>query len=233
MPRSETISVAGKPMRVAVGIPDGGARGPGVVVMVHGPGLDRFIETQVDLLAKAGFVAVSPDVFHRQPDDGAETMTRVGRLRDAELLDDVDAAVAHLATLTGGPFGVLGFCMGGRNTYLAAGARPQFWQAAGVFYGGNIMKPLGDDNAPSPFDRTAQIACPMIGLFGADDTNPSPADVAAIDAELRRFGKPHEFHVYPGAAHAFLNFTNPERHRPVQAADAWWRLLAFLRRHLR
>jgi carboxymethylenebutenolidase len=230
VPQNETISVAGEQMRVAVGLP-AGERGPGVVVMIHGPGLDLFVETQVDELAKAGFVAVSPDVFHRQPDDGADTMTRVGRLRDSELLDDIDAAVAHLATLTGGPFGVLGFCMGGRNTYLAAGARPQFWKAAGVFYGGNITKPWGE--GPSPLQRTAQIACPMIGLFGVDDTNPALADVAAIDAELTRLGKPHEFHVYPGAGHAFLNFTNPERHRPAQAADAWYRLLAFLRLHLR
>src|SRR5512138_3337553 len=194
MPQTETISVGTGRMRIAVGRPDGDGR-PGVVVMIHGLGLDQFIETQVDALARAGFVAV-----------------------------------AHLATLTGGPLGVLGFCTGGRNAYLAAGARPQFWKAAGVFYGGNIMKAWGD--GPSPFDRTSQIACPMIGLFGADDPNPTPADVAAIDAELRRFGKPHEFHVYPGAGHAFLNFMNG-RHRPVQAADAWFRLLAFFRQHLR
>src|SRR5512138_2079583 len=136
MPQTETISVGTGRMRIAVGRPDGDG-GPGVVVMIHGLGLDQFIETQVDALAQAGFVAVAPDIFHRQPDDGSPALTRVGRLRDAEILEDVDAAVAHLATLTSGPLGVLGFCTGGRNCYLAAGARPQFWKAAGVFYGGN------------------------------------------------------------------------------------------------
>lgn len=205
-----------------------GAGSVGVVAMIHGPGLDRFMQAQVDALAKHGFLAASPDLFHRQPDDGADTMARVARLRDDEIIEDVDATVAHLRARGAAKLAILGFCMGGRNTYLLAGARPAVWAAAGVFYGGNIMKPWGGD--VSPFDRTAQIACPLIGFFGRDDTNPSPADVARIEAELAAHGKSFEFHMYDGAGHAFLNFTNPDRHRPQQAADAWAKLLAFLDR---
>ena len=73
----------------------------------------------------------------------------------------------------------------------------------------------------------------MIGFFGLDDTNPSPADVDTIDAELSRHGKTHEFHRYGGAGHAFLNFTNPERFPPGPAKDAWAKMLAFLDRHLK
>jgi len=62
-----------------------------------------------------------------------------------------------------GSLAVLGFCMGGRLTYLAAGVRPTTWRAAGVFYGGNIMKPWGE--GPAPSDRTRDIASPMIGFF--------------------------------------------------------------------
>ena len=80
----------------------------------------------------------------------------------------------------------------------------------------------------SSAERTAAIECPLVGFFGQDDTNPSPGDVDRIDAELTAKGKPHEFHRYEGAGHAFLNFTNAERHRPAQAADAWGKLLAFL-----
>jgi carboxymethylenebutenolidase len=230
----DTVQVDGRPMRVGVGVPEGGGSRPGVVVMVHGLGLDEFMDAQVDDLARHGYVAASPDVFHRQPDDGTDTMTRVRRLRDDEIIEDVDATVAHMRTMKDvgvGPLAVLGFCMGGRNTYLLAGARPELWAAAGVFYGGNIMRAWGE--GPSPFGRTAQIACPLVGLFGADDENPSPEDVDTIDAELTRLGKPHEFHMYDGAGHAFLNFTNPDRHRPQQAADAWATMLAFLDRHLR
>jgi carboxymethylenebutenolidase len=68
----------------------------------------------------------------------------------------------------------------------------------------------------------------MIGFFGLDDTNPSPDDVKKIDAELTAHGKPHQFHSYAGAGHAFLNFMNAERHRPQQGADAWGKMIEFL-----
>lgn len=219
-------------MRIHVEAPRAAASGvPAVIVMIHGPGLDRFIEAQVAALAEHGYLAAACDLYHRQPDDGADTMAKIARLADDEIIEDVDATVAHVRTRTTGPLAIIGFCMGGRNAYLLAGARPATWKAAGIFYGGNIMK-AWPDGGPSPFDRTGQIACPLIGLFGDDDTNPSPADVAKLDAELTRHGVPHRFHSYTGAGHAFLNFTNPERHRPAQAADAWAKLLAFLDAHL-
>jgi carboxymethylenebutenolidase len=235
MARWETIRVDGQPMRVYVAAPDGGEAAPGVVVIMHGPGLERFMEDRVEELARQGYAAACPDLYHRQPqDDGADMMTRVGRLRDAEIIADADAAIAHLRRLPSarvGDLAVLGFCMGGRITYLLAGARPTTWKAAGVFYGGNIMKPWGD--GPAPFDLTKSIACPVIGFFGLDDTNPSPADVDKIDAELTRHGKAHEFHRYAGAGHAFLNFANAERYRPDQAKDAWSKMLGFLSRHVK
>lgn len=184
-------------------------------------------------LARHGYAAAAPDLYHRQPQDGGDMMSRIGRLRDREIVADVDATTAHLRRIPDtrvGNLAVLGFCMGGRITYMLAGARPATWQAAGVFYGGNIMKPWGD--TPTPFDLTREIACPVIGFFGVDDTNPSPDDVKKIDAELTKHGKPHEFHHYEGAGHAFLNFTNAERHREKQAADAWQTMLGFLERHL-
>lgn len=232
MARMDIVMVEGQPMRMYVDLPGGGAPRPGVIVMVHGPGLDRFIETQVEELARAGYAAAAFDVYHRQPtDDGADSMTRMSRLLDREILVDLDAAVAHFEALPEvrrDALAVIGFCMGGRTAYLIAGARPARWRAAGVFYGGNIRKAWGD--GPTPFDLTAQIACPVIGIFGRDDTNPSPDDVAAIDAEMTRCGVRHEFHLYDDAGHAFLNFTNAQRHRPEAAAQAWQRLLAFLDR---
>jgi carboxymethylenebutenolidase len=234
MPRWDNVQVEGQPMRAYVDVPSGGGAMPGVVVMLHGPGLDRFMEDRVEDLARHGYAAVAPDLYHRQVADGADTMTRIARLRDTEILTDIDATVAHLRGLPDaqvGSLAVLGFCMGGRLTYLAAGARPTTWRAAGVFYGGNIMKPWGE--GPAPFDRTRDIACPVIGFFGRDDTNPSPADVDRIDAELTRHGKRHEFHRYDGAGHAFLNFANAERYRPDQAKDAWAKMLDFLDRHVK
>ena len=102
---------------------------------------------------------------------------------------------------------------------------------AAAFYGGRMK--LAFNGTTTPFDRLAQIACPLIGFYGNDDTDPSPADVDAISAELTKHGKPHEFHRYDGAGHAFENFTNPDRYRPRAAAAAWGELLAFFGQHLR
>jgi carboxymethylenebutenolidase len=234
MARWDTIQVEGHPMRVYLDVPAAGGAVPGVVVIMHGPGLDRFVADRVEDLARHGYAAIAPDLYHRQPADGLDMMARIGRLRDDEILADVDAATAHLARVPEarvGHFAVLGFCMGGRITYLLAGARPTAWQAAGVFYGGNIMKAWGD--GPTPFALTRHIACPVIGFFGLEDANPSPDDVKNIDAELTAHGKPHEFHSYAGAGHAFLNFMNAERHRPRQGADAWDKMLGFLDKHLK
>lgn len=220
----ETVDVNGQAMRMFV---DGERDRPGVVVMVHGPGLDGFIEAQVTSLAEAGFFVAAPDVFHRQTDLNVDTKTRVGRLRDPEIIEDGRAAAAHLRDRTLEPIAVIGFCMGGRNAYLLAGGCPELWSAAVVFYGGDIMVGWGEE--ATPLDRTLAITCPILGIFGNDDTNPSQADVDRIDAELTRLGKRHTFHSYPGAGHAFLNFTDPELHRPEQAADAWQKTLAFLR----
>jgi carboxymethylenebutenolidase len=233
MARWDTIQVDGQPMRVYLDTPPGGGAVPGVVVIMHGPGLDRFVEDRVEDLARNGYAAIAPDLYHRQPPDG-DMMTRVGRLRDREILADADAATAHLkglAEVRVGDLAVLGFCMGGRITYLLAGARPANWKVAGVFYGGNIMKPWGE--GPAPLELTGQIACRTIGFFGLEDANPSPDDVKKIDAEMTRHGKPHEFHSYEGAGHAFLNFMNAERHRPKQGADAWAKMLAFLEQNLK
>lgn len=233
MARWDTVQVDNQPMRIYLDVPAGRQAAPGVVVIQHGPGVDRFIEDRVEDLARHGYVAAAPEFYHRQPQDGADMMTKIGRLGDTEILADADATIAHLRGLREvrvTSLAVLGFCMGGRVTYLLAGARPDAWKAAGVFYGGNIMKPWGE--GPSPFELTAHIACPVIGFFGAEDQNPSPADVQKIDAELTRAGKAHEFHTYDGAGHAFLNFGNPNTYRPGPAKDAWEKMVPFLDRHL-
>ena len=232
MGRWETIESGGHSMRVYLAVPSGKRTASAVVVAQHGPGVDRFIEDRVDRLAEHGYVAAAPDLYHRQPQDGAEVMTRIGRLRDPEIVIDVDATVEHvrrLPDLQVADIGVTGFCMGGRVAYLMAASNPDL-KAAGVFYGGNIMKPWGD--GPSPFEQTPRISCPIIGFFGDEDANPSPADVKTIDAELDRLGKPHEFHSYANAGHAFLNFTNPAVYREAPARDAWQKLLAFFDQRL-
>jgi carboxymethylenebutenolidase len=219
-------------MRCYVSLPSGGGRAPGIVVIQHAGGVDEFVRGMCDRFAGEGFGVVSPDLYHRDdPNTSDDPMTRMSRLRDATVITDVKAAVAHaksIAEIDGDRLGITGFCMGGRVAYLMAGASDAF-KAGVVFWGGNIMVPWGE--GPAPLDYTDKITAPVLGLFGDDDPNPTPADVAKIDAEMTRLGKEHEFHSYAGAGHAFINESRPS-FRPEASADAWKRAIDWFKKYL-
>ncbi len=80
-------------------------------------------------------------------------------------------------------------------------------------------------------DQAANLSCPLLGLFGVEDRFPSPDQVAELDAELTRLGKPHEFHSYEGAGHAFFAVDRPS-YRVEAAKDGWERIWEFFGRHL-
>lgn len=230
-PRWDRVRVDGHEMRCYVDTPQQ-TPAPAVVVIQHAGGVDDFIQTMTRRFASEGFVAIAPDLYHREdPTSGDDAMQRMGRLRDRDIVADVNGAIAHIETLpevTRGHVGITGFCMGGRVAYLMATQDPEL-KAAVVFYGGNIMVPWGEGSPP--FEQSERINCPILGLFGKDDQNPNPSDVAKLDAELARLGKQHEFHSYGGAGHAFMNEGRPS-YRPDAASDAWSRCVDWFRRHL-
>jgi len=231
--RWDTIQVGGQPMRVYIGVPETEPKRRGILVAQHGGGVDGFVQDVVNRLFRRGYVAAAPELYHRQPSDIKDTMARIGMLKDDEIIADMNATLAHMKSLkeaTVGPVGIVGFCMGGRVSYLMAAANSEI-KACTVFYGGNILKPWG--GPPTPFERTKDISCPVIGFFGAEDTNPSPEDVKKIDAEMTRHGKAHEFHTYHGAGHAFQNFLDAARYRERPARGTWTEMLAFFSQHLR
>jgi carboxymethylenebutenolidase len=203
------------------------------VVIQHAGGVDDFVQTMTDRIADAGFVGAAPDLYHRDdPNASDDALTRMSRLRDRNIVADVNAAIAHLKRMPDvrpDRIGITGFCMGGRVAYLMA-AQNQELRASVVFYGGNTMVSWGEGTPP--FEQTDRIACPILGLFGEDDGNPNPADVAKIDAELTRLGKPHAFHSYPGAGHAFMSEGRPS-YRADAAADAWQKCIAWFDRYLK
>jgi len=226
-----TVDAGGHSMSCYVRWPDGPGPFPAAVVCVHAPGVDTFIQGRVNSLAEHGFAAIAPDLFHRDPNPDDDPLVRMGRLRDEQILIDLTATTGFMreqARVARDRIGVIGFCMGGRVAYLHAATDPAL-RAAVVFYGGNIMRAWGA--GPAPFDRTGQINCPVLGLFGNEDTNPSPADVAAIAAALSHHGKIHEFHRYDGCGHAFLNDSRPS-YRAGPAGDAWDKCLDWLERYL-
>ena len=231
--RWDSMKVNGEAMRCYVSVPEGSGPFPAVVVIQHAGGVDEFVRLMSDRFAQAQFLAVAPDLYHREePGNSDDPLTRMGRLRDVSVVADVNAAINHtrgFPEVQADRVGITGYCMGGRVTYLMA-ARNADLKAAVVCWGGNIMVPWGD--GPAPFALTDQIACPVLGLFGEEDQNPNPADVAKLDAELSKLGKVHEFHSYPGAGHAFMNEGRPS-YRTEAANDAWKKTVTWFDKHLR
>lgn len=220
-------------MRMRVSTPDDSRPAPGIVVIQHQGGVDEFVQNMTRRLADSGYVAAAPDLYHRDgPDCKDDFVTRRSRLGDRRIVSDVNACVNFLQQhkgVDGQRIGIIGFCMGGRVVYLMAAANPAF-KAAVAYYGGNIFRAWGRD-LPSPFERTAEIHCPLQGHFGADDKNPSPEDMAKLDSELTRLDKSHEFFSYEGAGHAFMDSTKESYRRPADQTS-WPRTLDFLQRHL-
>jgi len=211
----------------------------GVVVIHHMPGYDEWNKELARTFGVHGYNAVLPNLYSREapgasPDDAAAAARARGGVPDERLVGDVAGAAAYLRGLTSsnGKVGTIGYCSGGRQSFLAAVSLPL--DAAVDCYGAFVVgtPPEGTPLRIGPIvDRTRDLSCPLLGLFGADDQHPSPDEVAELERELKAQGKTHEFHSYEGAGHAFFNVTRPA-YRPEAAVDGWRRVFAWFSRYL-
>jgi carboxymethylenebutenolidase len=214
-----------------------GSRGS-IVWIHHMPGYDRETKEFARRLAVNGYHVVAPNLYAREapgasPDDAAAAARAAGGVPDNRLVGDVAGAVEHLSGLPGvnGKFGVIGHCSGGRHAYLAACSLPL--DAAVDCYGGYVVEDPPEGRAIKPILHLApNLSCPLLGLFGVEDKFPAPPAVATLDAELTKLDKPHEFHSYAGAGHAFFSVDRPS-YRPEAAVDGWRRIDEFFATHLK
>ena len=235
----EIAEVQGSPMEMLVFEPEGDGPFPGIVVAQHIPIAHMGLEKdpfQIDVgerLAKAGYASVTPFIFHWWPPDEDLAVKRQG-FRDDRTIADLDAAFAALAGMDkvdAGRVGIIGHCWGGRVAWLGACHKPDL-KAAAILYGGRIKVAMGDGGVP-PIELADRIPCPVIGIFGNDDENPSPADVDDLDAALNDAGVEHEFHRYDGAGHGFQNFADENRYRKEASDDSWRKVIAFFDKNLK
>jgi carboxymethylenebutenolidase len=229
----EQIKVDGSAMNLFSAQPEGNGPFSAVVVIQHQYGVDKFMEEMTERFAHDGYFAICPDLYHRDgPDCKDDGPTRRGRAKDVNIIKDINATMEHLRAnklVDGKRVAILGFCMGGRVAYLMAGASKDF-KAAITWYGGSCFRRWGE--GPTPFERTAQINCPIQGHFGATDQNPTLDDMAKMDAELTKHGKAHEFFVYQETGHSFMDPHHPDRYVEKSDKESWARGLEFLRKHL-
>jgi carboxymethylenebutenolidase len=240
---AQTIRITGfggDALEAYLSVPDDGAAPRGSVVVIHHmPGYDSSSKEIVRKFAANGYAALMPNLYFREapgasPDDAAATARANGGVPDERLVGDVAGASDYLRALPGstGKVGVIGSCSGGRPSFLAACSLQL--DAAVDCYGACIVNapPEGMPLKVKPIVELApQLSCPLLGLFGADDKYPAPEETAELSAVLDGLGKPHEFHTYEGAGHAFFSVDRPA-YRPEAATDGWRRIFDFYARYL-
>ena len=230
----ENLQVDNHEMSVYSSIPEGSGPFPAVLIAHPASGVGEFTQSIAARLAKAGFVAVAMDLFHRVTEDmTADGTAKNAFLDDIQIMADINTTVDWLRShdaIDGDRIGVTGFCMGGRIAWLAAANNPHF-KAVAPYYGGNLWVARGGASI-SPHDQMGSINCPMLFHFGEVDENPSQDDMKQLDRELTNLGKSHQFYTYPGADHAFMDFGQPHRYNKGAADASWPRTLDFFNLHL-
>lgn len=239
---AETISIdghQGEAIYAYFARPLGAGPFPAIVLAHHMPGWDEWYKEATLRFARQGYAALCPNLYHRAghgtPEDVAAKVRAQGGVDDDQAVGDLAAAGRFLRTLPSGngKVGIFGTCSGGRHAYLTA-CRTSVFDAVVDCWGGRVVM-RDEDLTPrqpvSPLSYTADLSCPLLGLFGAEDTSPTPEQVALHEDELKRLGKTYEFHLYPNAGHGFFYQHRPA-YRQEQAVDGWNKLFAFLQKHL-
>lgn len=233
--RWATLDVDGAAVRAHLSLPSPqSAIGAGVVIVHGGWGIEPGLLLLPKRLAYAGYAAIVPDMYHRESEaQAAESpQARIARLTWAGARRDVESGAAYLQREAGvDRAAVLGFCMGGALA-LMCGAMLDF-RTAVLFYPHELYGPFGADGVV-PFDLVPQLRIPVLGHFGAEDKNPSPADMQRLDAALTAQATPHQFYTYAGAGHGFaVNSPPRQSYRQIPANTAYDRTIGWFDRHLR
>src|ERR1700729_3588008 len=172
--------------------PVGGPATGGGVVIHHMPGYDEQTKEITRKFAAHGYLAICPNLYTREapgasPDDAAATARASGGVPDERLVGDVSGAAAHLRSLpsSNGKVATIGYCSGGRQSFLAACSLDL--DAAVDCYGAFVVAPPpeGMPLKVQPIVGLAgNLSCPLLGLFGAEDQNPAPDEVAELEKAL-------------------------------------------------
>lgn len=211
--------------------------GPFPIVQVNEEifGVHEYIKDVCRRLAKHGCLAVATEYYARQGDLSKMTdMSRIiqeviSKAPDAQYMSDLDSTAAWAGKNGGNAerLGVIGFCRGGRQTWLYAAHNPQL-KAAVAFYG-----PLGGTpSAIQPktaLDVAADIKCPLLGLYGGQDQGIPVDRVREAEAKAKAAGKTVEIVIYPDAGHGFHADYRPS-YKQADAADGWNRAMGWFQR---
>jgi carboxymethylenebutenolidase len=239
----EIFDVAGATVPFYYAMPQGKTNLPVILVVQEIFGVHEHIADVCRRFAKAGYLAIAPELYARQGDP--RTYTDIGKLMaevvskvpDAQVMGDLDAAVQWAGENGGNvkKVGITGFCWGGRITWLYAAHNPAV--KAGVAWYGRLVGAASELTPKHPVDLAASLKAPVLGLYGGQDggiplttVNAMKDALAAAGAKGSKAAKASEFVVYPQAPHAFHADYRPS-YRKDAADDGWKRALAWFKTH--
>ncbi|MBI2887284.1 MAG: dienelactone hydrolase family protein [Chloroflexi bacterium] len=239
---AETVTIKGyqgDSVKAYLSRPLGAGPYPGIVLIHHLPGWDEFYRETARRFSQHGYAVICPNLYerfgHGTPEEVAARARSAGGVPDDSVVGDCEAAMGHLRSLpySNGKVGVIGTCSGGRHAFLVA-CRTTSLDAAVDCWGGRVVQSQEELTAAqpvAPIDYTAELSCPLLGLFGEEDQSPSPPQVDQHEEALKRHGKTFEFHRYAGAGHGFFYYDRAN-YRQQQAMDGWQKVFEFFGRHL-
>ena len=211
---------------------------PVVLVVQEIFGVHEHIRDLCRRLAKAGYLAVAPELYARQGDvskmtDIQEVISKVvSKVPDEQVLSDLDSTAKWAASSQNkgntAKLGITGFCWGGRIVWLYA-AHNQKLKAGAAWYG-RLTGPTEELHPRNPLDVVSSIETPVIGFYGGQDQGIPLDTVEKMRAALKAEGNPSEIIVYPDAGHAFNADYRPS-YRKADAQDAWKRMLEWFKRY--
>ena len=216
--------------------PAGAGPFPTVIVIEEIFGVHEHIKDLCRRLAKAGYLAVAPELYARIADlstmTDASVIVRdvISKAPDATIMTDLDSTATWAAANHGDParLAATGFCRGGRNTWFFAAHNPNL-KAAVAWYG-----PVGGNTSPiqpqTGADQAPNLKAPLLGLYGGQDTGIPVQAVQDAAAKAKAAGKTVEIVVFPDAPHGFNADYRPS-YRKAEAEDGWAKMLAWFKKY--
>lgn len=208
--------------------PKGDAARPAIVVIHPWDGINDHIRDVARRFAKAGYVALAPDLLSREGGTSSfanrDAAIAAGRkLDDDAITKDLTGGINYLkgqSFVGANKVGVIGFCWGGGKALLFT-TRSKDLAASVIYYGGN----------PRNLEDVKNIAAPVLGQYGGAD-EPITSAVPQLEEAMKKYGKSFDYKIYPGAPHSFNSDTSPRSYREDAAKEAWSRTLEFFKKHL-
>lgn len=241
---TETAQVkgeGGRPMDLYIASARSDGRKPALIVLMEIFGVNAHIKDVAERFGREGYVAAAPDLYYRLEkrvaanDDREGALAMRGTLYDNRIVEDLNRTIHHLKArpdVNPNRVGVIGYCFGGRASWLAASRCPGL-AASVVYYGGHIVGGERGEKSPvEPVALASRIKIPMQCVWGEQDQSIPKEARDKIEAALKANRVNHEWHLYPGAGHAFFCDDRPSYHEAA-AKDIWPKTLAFLAKHLK